>query len=172
MRRYAGPISGERVQMDMFKIRPGLYQYTSVNDCTQYPVLALYPRRTAQATLQFLENFIEETPFPVQRIQTDRGREFLAVKVQRRLMEWGIKFRPIRPGAPHLNGKVEGAQRTDWEEFYSRVYVETSDLSDSLQEWQHFYNFTIGIVPMLGCEGKLPLSKWVPCWRKRQVRKR
>jgi hypothetical protein len=34
--------------------------------------------------------------------------EFFAEAVQRRLMEWGIKFRPTKPRSPHLNGKVEG----------------------------------------------------------------
>ena len=134
-RRYVRPIPGERIQMDVFKIRPGLYQYTSVDDCTRYCVLALYPRRTAKATLAFLEKVLEEMPFPIQRIQTDRGREFFATKVQQRLMDWGIKFRPIKPGAPHLNGKVERSQRTDWEEFYSTVDLNASDLSEQVQEW-------------------------------------
>ena len=81
-------------------------------------------------------------PFPIQRVQTDRGREFFAVKVQEKLMEYGIKFRPNRPAAPHLNGKVERSQRTDKEEFYA-----TTDLSDfkKLEEelglWQHHYNW-------------------------------
>jgi hypothetical protein len=47
-----------------------------------------------------------EMPFPVQRIQTDRGAEFFAIKVQEYFIEQSIKFRPIKPGAPHLNGKV------------------------------------------------------------------
>ena len=34
-------------------------------------------------------------------------------------MEYGIKFRPIKPPSPHLNGKVERSQRTDIEEFYA-----------------------------------------------------
>ena len=36
-------------------------------------------------------------PLSIQRIQTDRGREFFAYRVQERLREWSIKFRPI-PG--------------------------------------------------------------------------
>ncbi len=32
-------------------------------------------------------------------------------------MAWGIKCRPIKPGSPHLNGKVERSQKTDLEEF-------------------------------------------------------
>ncbi len=105
--RYERPVPGDRVQMDTCKIGPGVYQYTSVDDCTRYRVLRLYSRRTATNTLDFIDCVIEEMPFPIQRFQTDRGREFFAVKVQERLKEYGIKFRPNKPASPHLiNGKV------------------------------------------------------------------
>lgn len=111
-KRYAREIPGERVQMDTCKIVPGLYQYTAIDDCTRIRVLALYKRRSAANSLLFLEKVIEEFPFPIQRIQTDRGREFFAYAFQEKLMEYGIKFRPLKPASPHLNGKVERSQRT------------------------------------------------------------
>ena len=80
--RYARPLPGDRVQMDTCKIAPGLYQYTSIDDCTRYRVLRLYSRRTANNTLDFIDGVIDEMPFPIQRIQTDRGREFFANRVQ------------------------------------------------------------------------------------------
>ena len=64
-------------------------------------------------------------PFPVQRVQTDRGQEFFAYEVQERLRERRIKFRPIRPRSPHLNGKVERAQRTALEEFWATAIWRT-----------------------------------------------
>ena len=129
IRRYAKEVPGERVQMDTCKIAPGLYQYTAIDDCTRIRVLALFNRRTAANSLQFLELVIEEFPFPIQRIQTDRGREFFAYCFQEKLMEYGIKFRPIKPASPHLNGKVERSQRTDIEEFYATVDLKAPDLS-------------------------------------------
>ena len=140
-KRYERPIPGDRVQLDTCKIAPGFYQYTAVDDCTRYRVLGLYKRRTASNTIKFIDKLIEEMPFPIQRIQTDRGNEFFAIKVQEYLMKFSIKFRPIRPGAPHLNGKVERSQRTDLDEFYSSVDLKAQDLKDQLQEWQHFYNW-------------------------------
>ena len=95
-----------------------MYQYTAIDDCKRYRVLQIYKTRNAENTLDFLDQVIEEMPFPVQRIQTDRGMEFFAEKVQRRLMEYGIKFRPNKPGSPHLNGKVERSQKTDLEVNY------------------------------------------------------
>ena len=139
-KRYAKEIPGERVQMDTCKIAPNLYQYTAIDDCTRIRVLALYKRRSASNSLLFLEKVVEEFPFPIQRIQTDRGREFLAYAFQEKLMEYGIKFRPLKPASPHLNGKVERSQRTDLEEFYPTVDLWAENLAERLSDWQAHYN--------------------------------
>jgi len=55
-------------------------------------------------------------------------------------MEYHIKYRPIRPRSPHLNGKVERSQRTDWDEFYSTVDLDSPELESLLEEWQNYYN--------------------------------
>jgi len=47
-------------------------------------------------------------------------------------MEYGIKFRPNKPGSPHLNGKVERSQKTDLEEFYPTVDLNENNLEDLL----------------------------------------
>ena len=139
-RRYSRPVPGDRVQMDTCKIRPGLYQYTAIDDCSRFQVLGLYPRRTAANTRDFLKHVREEMPFPVQRVQTDRGGEFFAYEVQDDLREQHIKFRPNRPRAPHLNGKVERVQRTALEEFWPTVDPKDPDLAAQLEQWRSFYN--------------------------------
>jgi transposase InsO family protein len=139
--RYSCQLPGERVQMDVCKIGNHLYQYTAIDDCTRYKVIALYGRRSAENTLDFLEQVMDRMPFSIQRIQTDRGQEFFAYLVQERLMEWGIKFRPIKPGAPHLNGKVERPQRTDLDEFYSKADLKDPELQLRLAEWEFYYNW-------------------------------
>lgn len=73
-------------------------------------------------------------PFPIQRIQTDRGEEFMAHKLQRRLMALKIKYRSTKPRFPHLKGKVECSQRTDLEEFYDLVDLKAANLSEQLQQ--------------------------------------
>lgn len=141
-KRYQRGIPGERIQLDTCKIAPGIYQYTAVDDCSRWRVLQIYSRRTANNTLHFLDEMVERFPFPIQRIQTDRGSEFFALEVQAKLMEYGIKFRPIKPRSPHLNGKIERSQQTDLREFYA-----TADLSDfeklkeCLAEWEFYYNW-------------------------------
>lgn len=133
-KRYSRPVPGDRVQMDVCKIGPGLYQYTAIDDCSRYQVVGLSHRKSAAATLTFLEQVVEEMPFSIQRIQTDRGQEFFTYPVQDRLREWCIKFRPIRPRSPHLNGKVERVQKTALEEFWPTVNLSDDDLDRKLAE--------------------------------------
>jgi len=44
--------------------------------------------------------------------------EFYNDLFQEELATHFIKFRPIKPRSPHLNGKVERSQKTDKSEFY------------------------------------------------------
>jgi transposase InsO family protein len=155
-KRYQRPIPGDRVQLDTMKVAPGVYQYTAIDDCSRFRVLGLYKRRTAKNTLLFMERVMEEMPFPIQRIQTDRGNEFFAVKVQEFLIEQSIKFRPIKPGTPHLNGKVERSQQTDLYEFYETADLSATDLEERLEEWQFYYNWHR---PHGALHGKSPIDK-------------
>ena len=155
-KRYQRPIPGDRVQLDTMKVAPGIYQYTAIDDCSRFRVLGLYKRRTAKNTLLFMERVMEEMPFPIQRIQTDRGTEFFAIKVQEFFMEQSIKFRPIKPGTPHLNGKVERSQQTDLYEFYETADLSEPDLKERLEEWQFYYNWHR---PHGALHGKSPIDK-------------
>lgn len=165
--RYERPVPGERVQMDTCKIASEIYQYTAIDDCTRCRVLRIYRKRNAANTLDFLDKVIAELPFTIQRFQTDRGGEFFAHKVQERLMKYGIKFRPIRPASPHLNGKVERSQKTDKIEFWAICDLTDSDLDMRLAEWQHYYNWRRphgahnGLTPM---QKACALADSTPLW--------
>jgi hypothetical protein len=66
------------------KVTAGRFQYTAIDDCTRLRVLGVYPRRTASNAVHFLTHrMIEEFPFPIQRIQTDRGSDFFGDDVPR-----------------------------------------------------------------------------------------
>jgi transposase len=107
-KRYSCAVPGQRIQIDTCKIGRDLIQFTAVDDCTRLRVLGLYSSRTAQDAVHFLRHrLLTEFPFPIQRIQSDRGSEFVGYDFQEALQEQHIKFRPNRPRAPHLNGKVE-----------------------------------------------------------------
>jgi len=134
-RSYSRPTPGDRVQLDTMRVAPKRIQFTAIDDCTRMRVLGLCTRRTAANAVHFLmERVLEEFPFPIQRIQTDRGGEFFALTFQKALRQQRIKFRPIRPRSPHLNGKVERSQQTDRIEFWATVDLEASTLEQQLDE--------------------------------------
>lgn len=85
-------------------------------DCTRLRVLRLYPNKSLNSSLAFLQEVIKAFLFPIQRIQTDWGTEFFNYEFQEVLAENFIKFRPIKPRSPHLNGKAERSQQIDKEE--------------------------------------------------------
>ena len=115
------------------------------------------PQAHRQQCCSFLEHrIIEEFPFPIQRVQTDRGGEVVGTEFQEALQQFCIKFRPRRPRAPHLNGKVERSQQTDWVEVYSIVNLEEPSLPDLLEEWQFFYNWHR---PHSALGGKTPMER-------------
>ena len=139
-RRHSRPVPGDRAQVDVRKIRPGLHQFAAIGDCSRYLVAGLSRRPSAAAALAFLDRVLEEMPFAIQRIQTDRGAEFFAEEVQRRLVAETIKFRPIPPRSPHLNGKAERAQRTVVEESWPTVEARAPDVGDQLAVWVHHHD--------------------------------
>jgi transposase InsO family protein len=62
--------------------------------------------------------------------------------VQEKLMKYSIKFRPVKPASPHLNGKVERYQQTDLREFYAITDLSNFEtLKNELKEWQTTYNY-------------------------------
>jgi IS30 family transposase len=76
IKRYSRPLPGDRVQMDVMKVRAKCYQFTAVDDCTRLRVMRLYSSKHAENTVKFLYEVIESFGFPIQRIQTDWGTEF------------------------------------------------------------------------------------------------
>jgi transposase InsO family protein len=71
-----------------------------------------------------------------------QGTEFFNYEFQEALAVNFIKFRPIKPRSPHLNGKVERSQQTDKEEFYALLDKKDSQLDwqQALAQWENFYN--------------------------------
>ncbi len=121
-------------------------------------MLGIYSRRTARNSVHFLEErMIGEFPFPIQRIQSDRGAEFFGLEFQKAMQRNSIKFRPIRPRSPHLNGKVERSQKTDKIELYPMVDLADSELAQRLEEWQFSYNWHR---PHSSLKGKTPMERY------------
>ncbi len=155
-KRHSRPFPGNRVQMDTMKIATGVYQYTAIDECSRFRVLAVYARRSARNTVRFLERVIEEMPFPIRCIQTDHGAEFFAETVQRRLVRERIKFRPIPLGSPQRNSRVERSQIADLDEFWTHHVPGGEGIDQRIAEWQFNCNWQ----RPQGClRGKTPVER-------------
>lgn len=75
------------------------------------------------------------------------------------MIEHRIKFRPVPPASPHLNGKVERGQKADKEEFYRLLNLKDNNLNlkAKLVEWEHFYNYSR---PHSSLGGKTPFERF------------
>src|SRR5262249_3913688 len=114
---------GESVQVDVKVVRIAgskAYQYIACDDCTRLRVLRLYRRLNTLTSLEFLSEIVQAFPFPIRKLQTDRGTEFsftFLLAVERR----GIRHRYIqRRAGPDKNGKVKRSHRVDAEEVWGR----------------------------------------------------
>jgi transposase InsO family protein len=141
-RRYSRPLPGDRGQVDTMKITEGRFQYTAIDDCTRLRVLGLYPPAHGQQCGPLSGNSdAGGISIPDSAHSNGSGHRIFRRTFSRYAPTLLHKFRPNRPRAPHLNGKVERSQQTDWNEFYSSADLGHSDLPQRLEEWQFFYNW-------------------------------
>ena len=61
--RYSKEVSGERVQLDVMKVRNGAYQFTAIDDCTRLRTIRVYPNKKAESTIHFLGEILNTFPF-------------------------------------------------------------------------------------------------------------
>ncbi|WP_409242074.1 DDE-type integrase/transposase/recombinase [Elizabethkingia miricola] len=73
---------GDRVQLDVTKIKNKAYQFTAIDDCTRMKVIRVYFNKKAKSTIHFLGEILDTFYFPIQHIQTDWGKEFFNYSFQ------------------------------------------------------------------------------------------
>jgi transposase InsO family protein len=92
------------------------------------------------SSLDSLRQITQAFPFPIRKLQTDRGTAFsftLLLAVER----WGIRHRYIQPPSPDQNGKVERSHRVDVEEFWGRSRFASFELAEAaLRVLEQHYN--------------------------------
>lgn len=112
---YAHQIPGQELQMDTkypFGYKQGKVIYTIIDDATRWVFAYSYETANTLNTLDFLHRVLQKAPFPIQKIRTDQGKEFIALKVKSFLQENNIVHRANTPYCPEENGKIERFHRT------------------------------------------------------------
>ena len=115
---YAHEIPGRELQMDTkypfgYKgVKQGRVIYTIIDDATRWVFAWTYEKANKENTLDFLKKVLKRAPFPIKKIRTDNGREFIACVVKDYLKDNDIEHRLNTPYCPEENGKIERFHRT------------------------------------------------------------
>ena len=58
-KKYSRSIPGDRVQIDVTKIKKDCFQYTAIDGCTRLKVIRIYSKKNAQSSVHFLGEIID-----------------------------------------------------------------------------------------------------------------
>lgn len=144
-----------------FGYKQGKVIYTIIDDTTRWVFAWSYETANAMNTVDFLEKVIERSPFTIQKIRTDQGREFIANTVKTFLKQHTIEYRNNTPYCPEENGKIERFHRT-LNEKGLRYGFSASESLEAMQYrlnlFLHYYNYQKKHRG-LGMDGKTPMER-------------
>jgi len=161
---YCHEVAGQELQMDT--TYPYGYSipkviYTAIDDATRIVYLYTYEKANAANTLDFLARLMARTPFTIQKIRTDQGKEFIAKSVKRYLEDAEIVHRANTPYSPEENGKIErfhGTLNSKCMRFGPLPNQSLDEFNYILTLFLHYYN-TVKKHRGLGMDALTPMSK-------------
>jgi transposase InsO family protein len=144
---FAHQVPGKELQMDTkypWGYKEGKVIYTIIDDATRWVFAWSYQKANRENTLDFLEKVLSRTPFLIQKIRTDQGKEFIANVVKDFLKVRNIDYRNNTPYCPEENGKIERFHRTLNEKalrwgFYPKDTLD--EMQYKLNLFLHYYNY-------------------------------
>jgi transposase InsO family protein len=161
---YSHQIPGLELQMDTkypYGYKQGKVIYTIIDDATRWVFAWTYDIANQNNTLDFLNKVSKRAPFPIQKIRTDQGKEFIANSVKDYLKENNIEHRINTPYCPEENGKIERFHRT----LNEKALRFSFKPDDSLETMQYKLNLFIYYYNWrkkhrgLGMDGKTPIER-------------
>lgn len=165
---YSHQVPGTELQMDTkypFGYKQGKVIYTIIDDASRWVYAYGYTTANKENTLDFIDKVRRHAPFPIQKIRTDQGREFIATVVREYLKEHAIEHRINTPYCPEENGKIERFHRTLNEKCIRRnMYAPDSleTLQYKLTLFLKHYNY-VKRHRGLGMDGLTPVQKLAKC---------
>ena len=155
---------GQRIQVDVKYVPSAclvneakgqkFFQYTAIDEYSRWRYVEAFEEHNTYTSAVFLDHLVRAFPMQIECVQTDNGPEFTKrftaasassmTLFQRRLAEYGILHKQIRPYTPRHNGKVERSHRKDNERFYAtHLFYSFEDFSRQLQlynrrDYNHF----------------------------------
>ena len=152
--RYVKDHPGELVHFDTKKL-PKLegetatsgkeYLYVAVDDATRYLYAAVMADKTDETAGEFLEEVLTTSPFIIEAVMTDNGREYRG-KIERghsfeTLLDGeNIKHLYTKPYTPKTNGKAERIIRTILAWHRMILFRDREERSQRLSDFVEWYN--------------------------------
>jgi transposase InsO family protein len=167
--RYVKDHPGELVHFDTKKL-PKLegetladgkeYLYVAVDDATRYLYAAVMPDKTDDSAGEFLEEVLSTSPFIIQAVMSDNGKEYKGKITRGHVFESlldreNIKHIYTRPYTPKTNGKAERVIRTilAWHRMIN--FTSRKERSYKLTDFVEWYNTKKGHSSL---KGEIPLE--------------
>jgi len=161
---YSHQIPGLELQMDTkypYGYKQGKVIYTVIDDATRWVYVWSYSTANAENTLDFIKRVRDKAPFLIQKIRTDNGKEFIALKVRKYLKDNSIVHRTNTPYCPEENGKIERFHRTLNEKalrFGFKPSFTLDEMQYRLSLFLYYYNYRKKHRG-LGMDGKTPIER-------------
>lgn len=160
---YAHKTPGSELQIDTtypYGYKAGKVIYTAIDDSSRTVFTKAYDKANAMRSIAFLKELKKHTPFTIQKIRMDNGREFKNTKVQEYLTKENVAIRYNTPYCPEQNGKIERFHQTLKRAYaYGLSYNSTIDeLNYRLTLFTQFYNYKKRHRG-LGMNGLTPIQK-------------
>ena len=165
---FSHQTAGQELQMDTkypYGYKQGRVIYTIIDDATRWVFAYGYETAKAENTVDFLKKVFQRAPFPIQKIRTDCGTEFVNTKAKAFLSENAVSYRKNTPYCPEENGKIERFHRT-LNEKGLRFGFQSSEPLEAMQYrlglFLQYYNFRKKHRG-LGMNGMTPMEKLAQC---------
>ena len=141
---YVLDTPGREVQVDVcfpFGRKRRAVQYDAIDDCSRFVYSKLHTEHCVRSSMEFIDNLIQESPFPITKIRTDCGMEFWPWFTK--FLEYkGIEHVRTAPYSPQHNGKVERYHRTLWQHMGSySAKIDVHEYRLQLKFFTDWYNF-------------------------------
>jgi len=161
---FAHQTPGKELQMDTkypYSYKEGKVIYTIIDDATRWAFAWSYRNANKGNTVDFLRRVLKRTPFTIQKIRSDQGKEFIANDVKDFLKVNHIEYRNNTPYCPEENGKIERFHRTLTEKALNWGFYPQDSLDEmryKLSLFLHYYNYRKKHRG-LGMNGKTPMER-------------
>ena len=136
---------GDLLEMDTISVfLNGIkrYLFTAIDIKSRFAFCYAYKSNSSANGRDFLKKFATVAPFPIARIQTDNGSEFLK-HFNRSCQDNGLVHFFNYPGHPQSNGHLERFNRTIQEQFvdwHTDSLYDPEDFNRILMEYLIWYN--------------------------------